>query len=394
MTLHETVESAKKTWLGVGIGLAGVIVIVILFRIGVVIKDIIFPPQVIPANELYGKLPDISFPDNVSNATYNYTIDTLDGALPATGTGDTDFPDRLNIYKIIHSPPDLLALDKTKAKVKKIDFVNAEGGELPEIKLGEPFYEWDDNTGNKRKIIFNTYSFDFDMTSDYLTSLITLGAQKLSDQTAAITSIQEFLNDIQQFPADVELEKTQNPATVHYVTNPQLFDIQNGSLVEVNSLSDTKVIRVDLYQKDIEYDLETGRTWSPIKKVSLPILYPHPPHSNMNFILASGQGEAEVVEAHFKHQAIEREPEKIATYPIKTADEAWKELTGNKAYIAASPYTGADNQVQINNVYLAYYLGEKDQDYLIPVFVFEDRKGFFAFVSAIRENPPEEAATE
>jgi hypothetical protein len=394
MTLHETVESAKKTWLGVGIGLAGVIVLVIMFKIGVVVKDIIFPPQVIPANQAYGALPPLVFPDNVNAATYKYTIDTLDGTLPTTGTGETELPDRLTIYKITHNPPDLLALDKTKAKIKKIDFVGLDGTDVPEIKLQEPFYEWDDSTGIRRKIIIDTFSYDFDLTSDYLTSLIVLTGQKISDQTAAITTVQEFLNDMQQFPADVDLEKTQKvDPNIHYTTDPQLFTITNGTLETVDSLSDAKVIRVDLYQKDIEYDLETGRSWSPTKKVKLPILYPNPPKSTMNFTIASGQNDLEVVEAHFKHQTIDRQPEEIATYPIKTAEEAFTELKEGKAYIAASPYSGSENQVQINNIYLAYYLGETDQEYLYPIFVFEDRKGFFAFVPAVKELPAPEGGT-
>lgn len=392
MTLHETVETAKKTWIGAGIGLAGVVVIFILFRIGVIVKDILFPPKITPPNELYGKLPEITFPDStVSSAAFQYTIDTENGELPATGVQDGNFPDRLDVFKIVVNTPDLNRLEKAQAKVKRLDFKTPEGGDVVPNPLQEPFYEWTDVTGTQRKIIMNTLNYDFDLTSDYLTSLVVLSGQKLSNQDAAFQTVSDFLHSIDQYPSDIDIDKTKNPDLKRpFTTAPELFDIQNGGLESVTSLSETKAIRIDLYQKDLEYDLETGKPEVPTMKLKLPILYPQPPHSIINFIVASGQEDAEVVEAHFKYHTIERQPDQAATYPIKTAEAAYKDLTEGRAYVASpGQHTGSDTQVIISDVYLAYYLGNEDQQYLIPIIVFQDKKGFFAYVSAVTDIPLE-----
>ena len=83
--------------------------------------------------------------------------------------------------------------------------------------------------------------------------------------------------------------------------------------------------------------------------MQVPILYPHPPYSTMNFLIASGsQNQIEVVEAHFVHKDIQIPTDTtIATYPIITAQEAFDELKSGKGYIAA--FNRPDTNILINN---------------------------------------------
>ena len=53
---------------------------------------------------------------------------------------------------------------------------------------------------------------------------------------------------------------------------------------------------------------------------------------------------------------------------------------------ALATYNDASSSVTIQNIFLAYYLGEDPQQYAMPVYVFEGNNGFFAFVSAITED--------
>ncbi|MCL5432856.1 MAG: hypothetical protein M1524_01950, partial [Patescibacteria group bacterium] len=71
-----------------------------------------------------------------------------------------------------------------------------------------------------------------------------------------------------------------------------------------------------------------------------------------------------------------------ATYPIKTADESFSDLQRGDAYIVS--YDGTDPNIKIKNVYLGYYLGDTEQDYLMPIVVFEGNDNFVAFISAIK----------
>ena len=89
MTLHNTTEFAKKGVIGGSISLGIVLTLFIFFKVGVFVKDILFPPKIDPANQAYGKIPPIIFPESTFTDQYTYTIDTVNGSLPE------DFPDRL-----------------------------------------------------------------------------------------------------------------------------------------------------------------------------------------------------------------------------------------------------------------------------------------------------------
>lgn len=380
MTLHDTTETAKKGLLVIGIGFGIFMFITISMRIGGFIKAILFPAKIAPPNEAYGKLQQLAFPKSTVSGQFTYSLNTLNGELPQ------DFPDRITIFPMIISQPNLLNLDNTKNKVASLGFSDQSGNPLSEISLGGPNYEWREPEGFQRQIIYNIINQNFTMTSNYLTSLAVFNTQSLGDQTSAIATVQNFLSSISSLPADVDLTLTQNAnPDIDYATTPQLFSIVNGQLSQTTSLSNTQIIRVDLYQKEVDYTLTAGQNQSDTHfqdlQMKLPILYPHPPHSTMNFLIASGPNQPDVVSAIFNHQTVNLTPDTQATYPIKTVQDAFTELKNGNAYIAA--YTGTNNQIVINKVYLAYYLGETEQQYLMPIIVFEGQNGFFAYVSAL-----------
>jgi hypothetical protein len=391
MTLHDTTEFSKKFGVGTGIGIGVIIALVIVFQAGVFIKNILLPPKIAPANELLGALPAIQFPQSTVNGNFSYSINTVDGNLPS------DFPDRLIVYPMIVPQPNLLNLQTVQNNVQQLGFVDQTGNALPQIPRGGSFYEWDEpsGTGIQRKIVYDTVTFNFSMTSNYLASLDVLNGSNISDQNGAYTTTQGFLSGINSFPSDIDPNLTTAPDPANdYTTAPQLYSIDSstGKLVKTTNLQDTRVIRVDLYQHDIEYSLTAGMDGELTRfqnfDEKLPIMYPNPPYSTMDFYVASGANQAQVMQATYTHQAVDLSsnstPDKLATYPIKTAQEAFDDLKSGKGYIAA--YTGTDNQILINKVYLAYFVGDKTQPYLMPVVVFEGQNGFFAYVSAVADN--------
>lgn len=372
MTLHKLTELIKKFGLGTVIGLGVIILLIVIFRIGLFVKDIVAPPQADPPNQAYGDIPPIEFPKSELNNNFTYTLNTISGTLP------DDFPDRLNIYPIEKPAPSLLNLDKIKTKVETLGFTNIQGEVLPETTVNNIDYQWQENKGISRRIIFNIITFDFNLDSQFLSSLTVLGAQHLSNETDAIEKAEDFLSSIELLPEDIATETDK--------VRTELLAIENGILIPTTSLSTAQVIRVNFYQKDMEYDLDTGqKDETKIRKIKMPILYPKPPYSTMSFWVASGQFDQEVVKAEFAHQNINVPTEDPkATYPIKTASEAFEELKNGKSYIAS--YFGLEKNILINNVYLAYYLGAEKQDYLIPIIVFEGQDGFMAYVSATKGN--------
>lgn len=369
MSLHKTIEFTRKFLIGILLGVAAVFIFILIFRLGIIVKNLLFPPKITPANHLYGTLPKITFPQSTTNTKFTYTINTVSGELPK-------FPDRLNVYPIKQQEPSFLNLDKVKKKTQKLDFTT-DGRLVPETVLDEVTYEWKEDTGIRRSIIFNTVTFDFTLKSSFLSSLTVINAKELSNEKSAKKTVTSFLNLINQMPDDIDLNKT-------YI---QFLSIKNDALVPAASLSNTQVIRVDLHQKNIAYDLNTGipLTSGGFKKtkISLPILYPNPPYSTMSFWIASGQSRPEVVAANFKYKSIDFDQNIESTYAIKTATEAFEELKNGKAYIAS--YNGSQNEININKVYLGYYLDESSEEYLQPIVVFEGEDGFTAYVFAVKD---------
>lgn len=388
MTLHDTTILLKKAGIGSAVGITSIILIVILVRVSMGIYASLNPPLKDPPKQSFGALPPIEFPKNVADNNFTYKLETTSGGLPTTLTdGSTPIPDRLSVFPIVESSPNFQNLDIAKSKVASLNFTVSGGGALPEKQLEDPYYEWDETTGFNRKIKMNINSFDFTMTSDFLSSLIPLSGQFISSEPSAIQVAQNFLSIGGFTTKDLDFTKTSTPDNpVHYVTYPKLYSIQSGpqgnTLVETTSLSKTQVIRVDFYQNDVVYDMNTGGTEGAGQKVHLkiPIIYPHPPFSIMNFLVTSGPNGAMVTQAFYTHKNIDL-TNADATYAIKTADEAFTELKNGKAYIAA--YYGTDNIIPIKSVYLAYYLGEDSEGYLKPIYVFEGNNGFFAYVPAL-----------
>lgn len=382
MTLHSTAELMKKVGIGSSIGLGVIIMLVIFFRIGVFIKNVLNPPRIEPANQAYDKIPPLEFPESVVQGDFTYSIETLTGELPA------DFPDRLIIYPIIVKQANLLDLQNAKSKMQKLGFIEDTGLLVQEIAKGGSTYEWQEKKGFQRKMVYDIVNLNFSMTSNYLTSNTVLRAESKPNEISALGKAQSFLTDIDSLPTDLDLDKTKNPdPEIKYLTKPQLFKINGNELLPATSLSQTQVIRVDLYQKDVAYTFTAGKDSDLTRfqefEMNLPVMYPRPPASTMNFLIASGENGNEVVTALYNHQYPNLTPEEEATYPIKSAKEAYDELTAGNGYIAA--YNGSDEQILIDKVYLAYYLGEARQEYLMPIIVFEGQNGFFAYISAIRD---------
>lgn len=381
MTLHETITIARKAAIGIAIGIGIILLIWLLVRLAIIVKNIIAPPKTQPANHLYDKLPAIQFPTTATTAPLTYTFNTDTGGLP-------DFPDRINIYPITQPVPNLLNLNKAKDKAKNLGFTDQNGTLVPEKTSDSINYEWDETKDPQRILKMNTITFNFTITSNYLASLTVLNSAGTLEPDDAVNATNDFLTNLSMMPTDVDLNKTTTPTQAStYVTNPQSFSIQSSVLVPTTSFLDTQVYRVDLYQKDLSYDLDTGvpQVTGGFKTIPLvmPILYPHPPYSTMSFWVANGDGGPQVFAANFAHQTIDTSAQTPAIYPIKSTQEAFDELKKGKAYIAS--YHGPESDISITNVYLTYYLGENPQEYLMPIIVFQGENGFFAYVSALSD---------
>lgn len=339
-TLHGTTELAKKTIKWISISLASLLVLFLLLQMLLFVKNMLFPKAPPPPTVTFGALPPIVFPESVKTPKLTYSVETVSGNLPV-------IPSTAKVHKISLDSPNLLALEKARAKVGNVGFSD------PERKLSDTEYTWDSTTNLLQKnIIMSTLTFNFRLTSDYTTypPLQVLGG--ISSEESAKDEANRFFESIEAFPVDIDDTQTRT----------ELLTLKQDTFFPATSLSNANVVRVDFYQKN----------WD-----SLPIYYPNPPDSTINALVAP---DSEILEANFFHQTI---AEKAATYPLKTVSEAFEELKKGSAYIGR--YKTDTEEIKITDAFLAYYLGDAQQEYMMPIIIFKSTgDSFYAYVSAVR----------
>lgn len=338
-TLHRVTDLTKKLLLGFTVG--SVLIIFLLILISYV-KSLI-PKKVPPPTVDFGKVPAIQFPPNTQSGNFTYTINTLSGQLPA-------IPDRVSVFKVSHPGIGLLSLQQSKDLIAH----NSILGEP--VKLSDTQYQWQQLQSPFAKITYDIVTNNFLFTTNYLSDPIVLAAPNLPDQPGAIGSARNFFSNFSSDFSDIDLNKT------HAVS----YSISNRTLVPATSVSNTQAIRVDFYQNDLN---------------SIPVYYPHFPNSLIYAIIASVNYPNLIAEGGYYHQSIQTD--QSGTYPIITPDQAFKLLTANKAYIAN--YTGTRTNILITNMFLAYYMSDTPQDYVLPIIVFQGNDNFYAYISALTD---------
>lgn len=316
-----------------------IIVVILVAKIGIAIKEKLYPSPAPSPTVSFGKLEAIKFPVNSPLKPPKYTLDTISGTFPV-------FSDRVKVYKITPNIVSFLSLEKAQSKVSRLDFGTQKS------LISENTYQWIDRTTLLRKISFNILSSDFIYSTSFVTDP-TIRSINLS-QTEATNIAKTFLEDLSSFPDDIDLTKTKT----------SLHTIKNYTIEPSDNISKAQIIKVDFFQKDID---------------KLPIYYPSL-SSTINLLIAGGENNYKVVEAFYTHKNISTES---ATYPIKTASEAFLELKQGKAYV--SSFNEKDTNVLIKNMFLGYYLGKDEQKYLMPIIIFEGDNDFFAYISAVKD---------
>lgn len=336
--LNKTKAEVKKLIKKGLIALAVLFVVFILIRIVITIKNIILPdPSLLPQNS-FGKLPAIPFPNNLEDPPPTYSLDTITGLLPS-------FQKIVKVYKIIPVKTDLLAFQRAKDRVLQAGFTKE-----PTL-VSKDYYQWAEQNP-PQTITMNIFSLDFTFLTPYLTATNMQTFSDSDELKTAINDAQLFLDNLSFFP-NIDKGKTK---TIYY-------SIKENALSPATSISNTNIVRVDFFQKDIE---------------NLPIYYEKISKSSINLLVGKPENRLKVVEGHYSYKKISDES---STYAIKTADEAFIELKQGESYIAIKPES---NNIPIKNVSLGYYMGEERGDFLMPVFVFQG-DGFIAYVSAVTD---------
>lgn len=342
-TLHDAVNSTKRILFFISIGLISALVLYFLVT-GIInyIKSQQAPP---PPTEDFGDLPDITFPTNATTQQLNYFIDTVTGDLP------DDLPSRMSVFELENPQADLNNLTDAKAQVGGANF---DGSEL---RITDTVYRWSDAKTLSRTMTMNIINGSFVYTTNFMNNEGFLTSSNTISSTIAVNKAREFFEDLSSFPSDVAEGET----------GTELFVISGGKRVKAPNEAETKVVEVNFFQTPIIAEEE-----------EYPIYYAKPNKSPINALVAALSSPT-VVEAHYSYHAI---LDNSGEYAIKPVKEAYQELQDGEAYIAS--YFGTDAEIKIQDIFLAYYIGEGEQAYAMPIYVFRNQsKGFYAYVPAV-----------
>ncbi len=326
-------------WLGLIVGI--IVSIVIVIRIASFAKNLFFPPPEPAPQVSFGRLPKMFMPQGIKK-DFKYSVDTLTGDLP-------QFPSQVKVFKTVFNEPDILAVQRADERIKNLGF------NIGPEQLSDTVYRWRSDEALNKNLIVSLKLPEFVLSSTFISDQSVL-AGELPTEAGAVEIAKGFAQALSFYPEDIDEGKTKT----------QLLTIDgSGVIIPATSFSRAKLISVYFFQKDIE---------------DIPVVYPQGGLSTMNFTVASGVRGAEVIDSRFFYQKISDEG---ATYPIKTAANAFDELKTNKAFIVS--HSGNDLGVLIKKVYLGYYIEGRAQDFLVPVIVFEGNNNFFAYVPAVTD---------
>jgi hypothetical protein len=309
---------------------------------GIGIYKKLFPAPPPAPTVKYGKLTKIPFPANGITAKLTYTLETADGTLP------TDIPAQAKVYFMPKNSANLLSLDTAKAESSSLGF-GSDGQQI-----SDSVYKFTSSsfpTALQINIISGTFSISYNLSSDK--SPLDL---KPPVAEVAASEFRSFLSGADVLPADLT-----GPVTNDFLK------LSNGQLVSALSLSESDLIKVNLFRKN--YD-------------NLPSMTGNPNQANVWAMISGSSSEGQqIVAAEYHYHAVDET--QYSTYPIITPTEAFSELQNNQAFIASLGENKDGDSLKIRKVYLAYFDPDADTDYFQPIYVFEGDNGFVAYLPAV-----------
>lgn len=338
MTLVEITREIRIILKLLVISLGAALCLFLLFQGIIFVKNVFFPTPLPPPEEKFGNLPQVLFPRK-SGQELSYKIDTITGKLPS-------FSDRAKVYKIHKREPNLVALDTARRRLRNLGF------DKNESKISNSIYQWGSDSGEA--IILNIFTGTFRIHSGYLTSPPQSFNPNSVIKESLIRIVTDFLGGLGESVEDIDF----NTSPLSYLR------ITNGIVEKANSLSEAQLVRFDLLQKDID---------------KLKIYYPDLNQSTIYFIFKAEDSYPKIVEARFLHLAPDAQS---STYPIKTAEQAFNDLRTGKGLVFNQNAKSAT--IHITDVNLGYYIGEENQEFLVPIVVFTG-KNFTGYVQAIAD---------
>lgn len=285
------------------------------------------PPVEEKPDVKFGILPLPEFPKaSVSSSNYSYSIDTTTGNLPKVGK-DKGFDKLIKVYFVTKTFASFLSPEKSQKLAEKFG-ITAKPHILTETK-----YQFEE--GDK-SLFVDLDSSNFAFKQEATPS----GQENLDDDKKLISDFKDILANLGVLKEDLNKGRTK----VTLLKNTAQISIWPSSINDKDIFApqfNTSLINATIFKSanDFKNYLSLNYTYYPIELST------------------------------------------FATYPIKTSEQAFEDLKMGKGIVVIESNKPS---VSITAVSLGYYLPEKYNPYLQPIFVFQGPH-FVGYVSAISE---------
>lgn len=300
------------------------------------------PPP--PPTVGFGLLPAIEFPNQTDiDKPVSYRLETATGTTP-------EFGDRAKVYFMPKATASLLADQNAKSTASQLDYVFE-----PEVITTE-LYRWNKSQPLLSTLEMNIRTNNFKMTSNFLSLPELLVNKNVPSGFDAIRTVKTFLDRADLIADDVATASGE----IVYLKS------LGGELAPAVSQSDADFIQVDINRNPID---GVFRMFTPEGYMG-----------TINAILTGAyEGRQAIVELNYNYHAVDYD--QVHTYPLRPTQSAWQLLQAGEGYIAEK---GTEDSAIVRNVILGYFDSFEEQDYLQPIYIFENPEtGFLGYVSAL-----------
>lgn len=307
---------------------------------------IIFPPPTRPliTDPVFGKIPPVNFSYKINYpSNVDFILDTIEGE-PITATATA------KIYYLPSKSPRFGYLQAIYLMAKNLGFDT----EKIKHKIEDKNAIFQDE---EKELIVDISNFNFEYKYRYENNEQLFQNSIIPNENLIKEQVKEFLRMIGRYPEELAKGR-ENIIFLAYDSSTKEFNV-------VKRKEEANAVEIDFYRPDID----GFSTVSPKY------------FNSQNFVVGVFEEDKfKFIKAQIKF--FEKEEEKFGIYPLKTGEEAWRELKEGKANIV---FLGERvNQIMIKKMFLAYYDPDFYQEYLQPVYVFLGDQGFVAYVSAVK----------
>lgn len=340
-TLTEASIASRK---GIRYSIYAIILIIIARGIilsGIALYKKTFPPPPTPPTVAFGKLSKLPFPEK-QKINLSFSLETAEGGLPT-------FPAQAKVFFMPKISSNLLSLDLAQDKASRLGF------DIQPLQTTESLYKFFHKTAPsslETNIITGSFSLSYDLNSDPSPISVRPPLPEI-----ARNSVKTFLSSASLYPKDIETG----------VFESKYLKTQAGGFIPALAQSEANLVRIDLFRR--KYD-------------ELPVVTPNTGEGNIWFMVSGIRERGkEVLAGEYHYFPVDES--QVATYPIKTAEQAWQEFSSGNYYPASLGSAIENDNLKIRKIYLAYYDAGQYTEFFQPVFVFEGDKDIVGYVPAV-----------